>query len=301
MKLRKMKHDILCLIFTIMVSSPLWAGSGDFALSEESWALLAGQVCDDKSNDRVGLQENSRIGVQVVILKADDLVFKDSVNVFPQRWETYLDYIIKQDIPSSVGVILSSLDKGNQQYANKVRNLQIKHGIELWNHGYTHDMSSKNEKGEKTYEFWKTPETFQVGQFLKSQKVAKEKLGITIRTFGSPGNGRDSSTTRAISKIPELKVWLYGDPASDKFVLKRVAKCDLEFPVHNPDFAHFEANYDASEPYLLLQYHPMSWDERRFDEFKKIINFLLAKGVRFMTPYAYYQEVSGDKGDSVNR
>jgi peptidoglycan/xylan/chitin deacetylase (PgdA/CDA1 family) len=298
MKLRTMKAGVCCLVFSLMMSTLVWAEWVDNGLPGES---VTGVVAGEQSNDQLHLPKNSGRATQVVILKADDLVFNDSVHVFPPRWESYLDYIIKQNIASSVGIILNSLDKGNQRYADKVRNLQLKHGIELWNHGYTHDMSSKNEKGERTYEFWKTPETFQLEQFIKSQKVAKDKLGITIRTFGSPGNGRDSSTTKAISKIPELKVWLYGDPASDKFVLKRVAKCDLEFPVHNPDFAHFEANYDASEPYLLLQYHPMSWDERRFEEFKKIIRFLISKGVRFMTPYAYYQEVTGDKVDVIKR
>lgn len=228
---------------------------------------------------------------QVIILKADDLVYHDSVNVFSPQWERYLGYITSMNIPSSVGIIMNSLDKGNDKYARKVRELQEKFGIELWNHGYTHDMKSKNEKGETTYEFWKTPEKFQLGQFLKSQKAAKDKLGLTIRTFGSPGNGMDSNTTKAIEKIPELEVWLYGDPKSNKFVLKRVAKNDLEYPVHNPDFAHFETNYDASQPYLLLQYHPMSWDEKRFEEFKKIIGLLSEKHVRFMTPYAYYQEM----------
>jgi peptidoglycan/xylan/chitin deacetylase (PgdA/CDA1 family) len=291
----------MCLIFSIMAAIDIGANAGDFAVFGPSLTLVAGLDDTKNSNDSLGWPADSGSKVQVVILKADDLVFHDSVNVFPTRWRAYLDYIIKQNIPSSVGVILNSLDKGNQQYADEVRNLQTKHGIELWNHGYTHDMSSKNEKGEKTYEFWKTSEAFQLGQFIKAQKVAKDKLGITLRTFGSPGNGRDSCTTSAISKIPELKVWLYGDPASEKFVLKRVAKCDLEFPVHNPDFAHFEANYDASEPYLLLQYHPMSWDERRFDEFKQILRFLISKGVRFMTPYVYYQEITGDKDGTMKR
>lgn len=228
---------------------------------------------------------------QVIILKADDLVFHDSVQVFNPCWETYLDYIISKNIPSSVGVIMNSLDKGNKKYVEKVRMLQEKNGIELWNHGYTHDMNGKTESGEKAYEFLRTTEQFQYGQFIKSQKAAREKLGITIRTFGSPGNGMDANTTKAIDAIPELEVWLYGDPASTKFVLKRLPGCDAEHPVHNPDFEHFKSHYDPAQPYLVMQYHPMSWDERRFGEFKKIIDFLLQKPVRFMTPYAYYQEM----------
>jgi|GEM_PF-6197470 len=300
-----MKRDIRCEgFFKWLICLFLLSGNETFAqeevtsLSQRHFAISL--PSPDSSNK--GRMNQGTILLderQVIILKADDLVFHDSLKVFSAQWERYLSYIISKKIPSSVGVIMNSLDKGNAQYAKRVKELQEKFGIELWNHGYTHDMKSKNERGETTYEFWKTPEQFQLAQFLKSQKAASEKLGLTIRTFGSPGNGMDSSTTKAIEKIPELEVWLYGDPKSNKFVLKRIAKNDLEHPVHNPDFTNFQANYDASQPYLLLQYHPMSWDEKRFEEFKKIIGFLLDKHVRFMTPYAYYQEVKekGKKAD----
>ena len=228
---------------------------------------------------------------QIVMLKADDLMFHDSVNVFFAEWDRYLDYIRSKKIKSSVGIIVNSLAKGNEKYADKVKKLVTEDDIELWNHGFTHQMNGTNEKGT-FHEFFNTPVAFQIEQLRKSQQLVKEKLGITMHTFGAPGNQIDSGTVIAMETFPEIKVWLYGAKAFSKLVLKNNPGGTVEYPVHNPDFEKFREHYDPSQAYLVLQYHPLSWDEKRFAAFQQIIDFLLEKDVRFMTPYDYYQEVS---------
>lgn len=229
---------------------------------------------------------------QVIILKADDLIFGDSAHVFPERWQKYLDYIRQKEVKSSVGIILNSLDKGTPAYAREVKALQVREGIELWNHGYTHQMNGTDANGTKFHEFWNTSLEHQITQLRRSQAVAREKLGLTLHTFGAAGNAQDSNTVKALAQFPDLKVWLRGDTTSNKFILKKQSGDLVEFPVHNPDYQQFIAHYDPSKSYLLLQYHPMSWDERRFGEFTKIIDYLLTKNVVFMTPYAYYQSLN---------
>lgn len=232
---------------------------------------------------------------QVIILKADDMMFRDSINLFFQEWDNYLDYIRAKKIPSSVGIIMSSLDQGTKAYAEKVRALQVRDGIELWNHGYTHQLNGTNEQGEKFHEFWNTSLAYQIGQLQKSQALAREKLGLTLRAFGAPGNQIDSNTVKALEAVPELQVWLYGKPGvTSKLVLENLPGDQVEYPVHNPDFQKFRENYDPTRPYLVLQYHPQSWDERRLGEFKKVIDFLEQEGVTFVTPLEYYEYVRED-------
>ena len=125
----------------------------------------------------------------------------------------------------------------------------------------------------------------------KTQRLAREKLGITLQTFGAPGNAIDDATCRAIDKIEELDIWLYGNSASKKHVLKR--HTNIEYPTHNPDFQQF-LNHDHSNPdCLVLQVHPNSWDDRRFSQFDQIIQFLKHRPCSFTTPIAYHRLCSG--------
>ena len=39
---------------------------------------------------------------------------------------------------------------------------------------------------------------------------------------------------------------------------------------------------------FVLQGHPNQWDDARFAEFVKLVEYLQAQGVTFTTPYEYY-------------
>ena len=116
---------------------------------------------------------------------------------------------------------------------------------------------------------------------------------MTFKSFGAPYNGTDQNTCQALAEIPDLQIWMFKETkySTDKYLLNRTPKVNIEFPVHNPDFEQFKLGYEQfkSEPILTLQGHPRSWvkDERRFEDFKKIVLFLKNDGVTFTTPQEY--------------
>ena len=144
--------------------------------------------------------------------------------------------------------------------------------------------------GEKFHEFWKTSYADQKKHLLKTQDLAKEKLGITLHTFGAPGNAMDDNTLKVIEECDDIMVLFFGSDNFSKLDLKRFSS--IEYPTHNPDFQKFQLNYDAEKPYQVFQGHPNSWDEQRFTEFTKIIDFLVQNEVTFINPYEYYRLVN---------
>ena len=88
--------------------------------------------------------------------------------------------------------------------------------------------------------------------------------------------------------ISEIQIWFYGPEDSKKFILPRFLS--LENPTHVPDFTKFKAAYERvghDKKCLTLQGHPKSWNDERWDNFVKIIEYLKSKGCVFMTPSEY--------------
>lgn len=222
---------------------------------------------------------------QWIMLKADDLRF-DPDHIISPNWKRFIDYIVAQDIKAGLGIIGASLEEGDERYFDLVKNHHQSGRFEIWNHGYNHHLNRTNEAGETYHEFQNTPYEYQKEHLLKTQVLAREKLDITLRTFGTPGNKRDAHTLRAVDETDEIEVWLYGDDASSKRILKRYA--NIEFPAHEPDYQKFLKSYDPNREYLLLQGHPNSWDDRRFGQFDLMIQYLKAQGCNFINPYEYH-------------
>ena len=222
---------------------------------------------------------------QTVILKADDIKY-DAEHILSPRWQTFINYIVDQNINAGLGLIGNSLEEDHPAYFNRIKALHNSPHFEIWHHGYDHVLRGTNEQGETYHEFSNTPFEHQLNHLQKTQTLAKEKMGITFRTFGAPGNQIDATTTDALAQIPDLKVWFYGHTESTLFNLGRTM--NLEYPTHNPDFQSFKENYKSDFPCLVLQGHPNSWDEQRFDQFDQIIQFLLKQNTTFVLPYDYY-------------
>jgi peptidoglycan/xylan/chitin deacetylase (PgdA/CDA1 family) len=165
--------------------------------------------------------------------------------------------------------------------------------IELWNHGYDHLLNAQNSDGSSYDEFRYSPLDYQKEQLSKSQELAKEKLGITLRTFGAPSNAIDTTTIRALEAFEEIKVWFFGLEGSSKLVLGRSA--EMEYPIGKPDYESFVRNYDSTRVYLVFQIHPNQWDESQFKTFKQIIEFLRERQATFILPFEYYSSVSKEK------
>lgn len=229
---------------------------------------------------------------QLVILKADDMVF-DENTIVPQRWISFIDYIKSKRIKASIGVIGNSLEAGNNKYFKYLKSIAASGNFELWNHGYNHIYDGKYPNGESYKEFYNTPYSYQYKHMSLTDSLAIKKLGIIFHTFGAPGNGIDSVTVRAINNQKNIKVWLFGLPGSTKLDLQRFD--GIESPIFNPDYFRFIKIYSSEKPYLVLQIHPNGWDEIKFTEFKKIIDYLLSKKVTFINPYDYYLLMNPEK------
>lgn len=225
-----------------------------------------------------------------VILKLDDLWCKN--NVVHQGWENVVEFLNSNNVKGTIGIIGSSLEEDNPSYFSWIKERE-KEGYEIWNHGFCHCRMEEN--GVEIKEFSGKDAKAQSESIAKTQALAKEKLGITMHTFGAPYNATDTSTATTLATDPDLKIWLYKETKAptDKFLLNRIPELNIEHPVHNPDFVKFKEGFEKAkkERILIIQGHPRSWvdDLNRFDNFKQIVLFLKNEGVTFTTPYEYYQ------------
>ena len=241
----------------------------------------------------------------VIILKLDDL--RQTDGGVDGSWIRVTDFLRQRGIKASIGVICQTLAEATPAYADWIKSLRASGGIEFWFHGWDH-ASWKNEAGKTLSEFGGRGFAEQWSRFERSQALAKEKLGFEFATFGPPGGGslhQDADTAAVMAKDPSMKVWLYPSPidatgrklaAEGKVtVLDRVWAVNLESKVGQADFAKFAEGYakNTDRLYFVLQGHPTHWAGARFDEFVKIIDFLVAQKAVFMTPSEYAASLGG--------
>ena len=264
-------------------------GYGSLAIytapSEPCTTLVQASITDSYNNTSV---DSIKIIIykQLIILKADDLSYSANY-IIPLGFQNFIDYVENNNIKASIGLIGNSLEVKNEQYLQYIKNISSDGSFEIWNHGYNHKLTGTNENGETYHEFWNTTYDYQKDHLEKTQELALEKLGITLRAFGAPGNNHDSITLDIINENDEIKLWFYGNPESDKIVLER--HYNIEFSSQYPDYEEFVNNYPANEEYLALQIHPKAWDNEGFNQFELIIEFLMTQKVAFITPYEFYR------------
>jgi len=222
---------------------------------------------------------------QLIILKADDLIYDDKT-IISNNWTRFFHFVVLEKIKASAGIICNSLQTDDARYFGLLQYLDKTGYIELWNHGYDHILDALHTDGTMYDEFQNSSLEFQKEQLRKAQTLAEEKLNITLQTFGAPGNAIDSTTIQALEAFDEIKVWFFGLNGSSKLVLGR--SIDMEYPAGKPDYDSFLKNYDPSEEYLVFQIHPNQWDEGQFETFKQIIEFLKNQRSTFILPYEYY-------------
>lgn len=222
-----------------------------------------------------------------ILIKVDDL--KDLRGKVNPRWQKVVDYLHGRQIHFGIGIICDSLEGDKPIYFNWIKALHDCGEVEFWNHGYDHKEWEEN--GAKLQEFKGPSQEQQQDHLARSQQLAKEKLGFTLPAFGSPFNATDANTLLALEKDTETKIWLYGNPATPagKLVLDRVYRVNIENPTFLPDVEKFKDGYARypQRPYFVIQGHPGHWDDARFEQFTKIIDFLVEQKAVFMTPSEY--------------
>lgn len=231
-------------------------------------------------------QEVKKEKAPVILLKMDDMcaIRAPKGKAVSPSWQKLIDFVEAKKIKANLGVIGFSLESDNQVYFDYLKELYKKGNFELWNHGYKNRNSQ-----EDSAEFEKASVDEQKAVLEKTQKLAKEKLGIVLKGFGPHWSGTDENTEKALEQVPDIKYWLLHSPSmpknSTKFLFER--SLNLENPTFLPDFDNFKAEYEKygyQKDYIVLQGHPNNWSGRLTnDEFEKIMNYLMEKGCVFMT------------------
>ncbi len=219
-----------------------------------------------------------------VILKLDDMQHRSGK--VPDTWQRVYNFAVEREIPISVGIICRSLDGETPEYFDVLKVWDASGLVEFWNHGYDHKQWS--EGGVRLREFAGTSYEHQFAHLQNSQDLAQAKLGLSFVSFGAGFNSTDATTVKALEAIPAIRVWLYGqykEPAG-KLVLKRNYKVNLEHKTGQLDLNQFQAAFseNALSELLVLQGHPMLWDDAEFVVFQQIIDFLEAQNVSFILP-----------------
>jgi peptidoglycan/xylan/chitin deacetylase (PgdA/CDA1 family) len=269
------------------------AGAPVLDARTEAPAPRDGTVDDEGASRRDGQEADARgaadatrdVGSvnQIVILKLDDLRGNSNRPQFQQ----VLDILSAKKVKASFGIIaVNYVDDGTKEdlYA-WTRNVAAGGLIEFWNHGLEHNRAAD---GGTWTEFSGTPLAYQTDHLVRAQSLIQSTCGITMHSFGAPFNQTDVVTVEALKAVPDIDVWMFPDVATaPQFML--TSRVDMEHVAGDLDESFFRDNYarSASAPYIVVQGHPPLWDDAKRTAFGNILDFLLARGVTFMTPYEY--------------
>lgn len=224
---------------------------------------------------------------QIILLKFDGL--EPSEECCPpvsERWSRLTDYLTQNNIHAAYGVVCCCLEKDDPAYFEWIRSVHAKGNIEFWLHGYR-EHSDKDRKGE----FESGTVADQKLILEKAEKLAQDRLGFEFTSFGTYWSASTEATAEALNAIPEIKIWLDRPRYAKqfhKFGIPRLIM--LENLSHITDKEMFLRAYDAvgvKQDMLLLQGHPNSWNETRWNGFLKMMAFLKSKGCIFLTPTEY--------------
>ncbi len=231
---------------------------------------------------------------QIIIFKFDDVIagWEKKNDVVPPRWQRMTDYVEKNRLKASSGVICDSLEGENPAYFDWLKEHHKRGAMEFWHHGY-HMRNAEEKTGEFDQGTWQEHKAI----LERGERLAREKLGFEFAAFGPHWSSTTEATDRALEAVPQIKVWLCGPKKPKHFSrlsLPRVM--GLENPIFVPDFEKFQATYNqlaAGLPMLVLQGHPDQWKvETKWEGFFKIVEFLKSKGCVFMTPSEYLARIS---------
>lgn len=222
-----------------------------------------------------------------IVLKLDDLgPVKGSVH---PKWIKVANFAKERKIKAAFGIVAKGMEEDNPAFFQWVKTANAEGQIEFWNHGYDHVGN------DKIKEFAGQPYEYQKEHLVRCNQLAREKLGFPFVSFGAPFNAADGAAVRALSEDPDIKVWMYGNSknTAGKTVLKR---CDvtIETPTFLANYAAFIEAYahNRGASYFVMQGHPTHWDNERFEQFRMIVDFLIAQNAVFVMPRELAEVVS---------
>jgi len=213
-----------------------------------------------------------------IVIKLDDL--KPSRGGVHPRWVRAADFAKERKIKVGLGIIAKGMEEECAPFCAWVKERHDAGAIEFWFHGYDHSGNGK------IMEFSGQPYEFQKAHVVMSQELAKKKLGFAFTSFGAPFNAADATAAKVLAEDADLKVWMYGDAAkpAGKTVLERSFAVNLESPTIIANYGAFVEGYahNRGAAYFVLQGHPAGWGDDRFEQFVKIVDFLIAQKAEFV-------------------
>ncbi|MBH30792.1 MAG: hypothetical protein CMG71_02240 [Candidatus Marinimicrobia bacterium] len=215
-----------------------------------------------------------------VIIKADDLNARVSPN-----WRKFINWTENRSYSVGLGLICNSLATAPTSDIHFLKSLDRRR-FELWLHGWDHEI------GEQIAEFQGRSLASQKRHIDESLKWAKRKLGISLKTFGPPGNRSDELTAIALESTPQLKVWFDSgttETVQDAIDLNWIAESTTgrlrSFDVFREKLAGF-----IDKEVIVLQVHPAEWDDSDLELFGRMVDHVvLSLERRIMIPYGYYK------------
>jgi peptidoglycan/xylan/chitin deacetylase (PgdA/CDA1 family) len=230
-----------------------------------------------------------------IVLKLDDLGPAKNGKV-PDRWLKAADYAKAHKIKVSMGIIAKGMAAEAPEFFQWVKDRNAEGSIEFWNHGWDHGSRQDGTGGQIIQEFNGESYEYQKKHMTDSNQLAREKLGFPFVSFGAPFNATDANTIKVLQEDPDIKVWIYGDaknPAG-KVVLTR-DNIGIEYPTLLPSYADFLENYAHNRGGGLhtMQGHAGGWGDDRWEQFVKVVDFLIAQKAEFLLPKDFIKNPPG--------
>lgn len=237
----------------------------------------------------------------VVMLKLDDLVRSKpgSTLAVSDHWQRVVAFLESQKLKASYGILAISLEGDCPAYVDWLKK-RVAAGSEIWLHGYYAfgGIPTALKVNGRTAEFVGGTAADQAVGINRSLKLVKEKVGVDIAAFGPHATPMDAATYEVLEGLPQIHaVWFYPPPAgtkTSKLVIQRLM--NLESPIFVPNYEKVKADFEqkrATLPYVAVQGHPDTWDDAKFENFKKVVSYLRDQGCKFVTISDYVASQAG--------
>lgn len=204
-----------------------------------------------------------------IIIKVDDL-FDD---LKPMR--KFAKYCLNNNICFCFGIIGQSLEHPSKAYLEWVKSLLSTGMVELFNHGYLHcrplELCGPSYKEQRK-------------SILKTQNIVKEKLGVVIKTIGTPENAKDDNTLRAVESVDDIDTWFFGHNDYSKCMYPREIYLEKPFPVPSLNHVMDGLIYKKLDT-VVFECHPHFWNREEWNTFYNIIDFLKRNNAEFILPH----------------
>lgn len=221
---------------------------------------------------------------KIVIIKADD------IKAQTDNWTQFFEINQERGIKVSAGIITYSLSWGNKdEYRAWLTELNDSGWVEFWNHGWDHIRWT--EDGQTVYEFSGSGYELQKQHFEDAQIYMQDLFGYQPVAFGAPYNQTDTDTVAVINENGITRL-MFGYKTPDGLDNTYIARMNLRGEhdgTGQPNYESFinEYNSEPDTTFTALQFHPNSFGEEDFEEYKLIVDFLIAEGWTFMLPSEY--------------